>query len=295
MKVELDQVVCFSAVATELSFSKAAVKLNIDQSRVSRSVRQLETRIGYPLFERTTRSVALTAAGRHLLVEAERIAVAKARFEHTIDQLQEREGKSRRIGALVSRLRPSQTALLETARERFPSITFFVEYDISPSLIERLRDGEFDLVFSYQPQDGTGLHAIPCHRNMLMAVIPDNDPLASAGPLRLDRLGEWTVRLLSPNLQPGMRSRIYHELAAGGAATNMRAGDLPVFSFTPTPRLCQLTFSVPPELTQIRSGLTAVPVEGDYWRDSVMVRRAGQRDPVLDWLFEVAARLNGAL
>jgi hypothetical protein len=40
------------------------------------------------------------------------------------------------------------------------------------------------------------------------------------------------------------------------------------------------------------SGLTAIPVEGDYWRDSLMIRRRGQRDPVLDWLFDAAKRPN---
>ena len=53
----------FNAVATELSFRRAAERLAIDQSALSRRIRQLEENLGYLLIRRTTREVALTAAG----------------------------------------------------------------------------------------------------------------------------------------------------------------------------------------------------------------------------------------
>jgi DNA-binding transcriptional LysR family regulator len=293
VKVDLEQVVCFSAVASELSFSKAAAKLNVDQSRVSRNVRQLEARIGYRLFERTTRSVTLTAAARELAPEAHIIWAAKSRIEQAMDQLKARTGKSRRIGAPVTRLRPIQTGLIEAARERFPDVEFFVEYETSPVLLERLRKGEFDLVFSYEPRDTTGLITLPCDRSPLMAIIPENDPLANGSNLHLAQLSGWQVRLLSPNLNSTMRRSIYSELADAGAHADGGAAEAPVFCFTPAPKLCQLTFSAPPELSQMRSGLVARPVEGKFWRDSVMVQMANQNDPVLDWFFEVAAKVRG--
>jgi DNA-binding transcriptional LysR family regulator len=63
----LDQLVAFLAVARERSFTAAAAKLNVSQSALSHTVRELEERIGVRLLTRTTRSVSPTEAGERLL------------------------------------------------------------------------------------------------------------------------------------------------------------------------------------------------------------------------------------
>jgi DNA-binding transcriptional LysR family regulator len=71
--MELRQVEHFVAVAQHLSFTRAAREVHVVQSSLSTSVRQLERELGAVLFERTTRKVALTPAGRALLPVAQRI------------------------------------------------------------------------------------------------------------------------------------------------------------------------------------------------------------------------------
>lgn len=56
----------FNVVAVELSFRRAAERLAIDQSALSRRIRQLEEMLGYQLIRRTTREVLLTQAGEDL-------------------------------------------------------------------------------------------------------------------------------------------------------------------------------------------------------------------------------------
>jgi DNA-binding transcriptional LysR family regulator len=63
----LDQLVAFVAVARERSFTAAAAKLNVSQSALSHTIRELEERLGVRLLTRTTRSVSATAAGERLL------------------------------------------------------------------------------------------------------------------------------------------------------------------------------------------------------------------------------------
>ncbi len=63
----LPHLVTFLAVARLLSFQKASRELNLSTSAVSHAIRTLEERLGVSLFNRTTRSVALTEAGEHLL------------------------------------------------------------------------------------------------------------------------------------------------------------------------------------------------------------------------------------
>lgn len=66
----LNSLHAFLAVARQKSFAAAAAELEISPSALSQAVRQLETRVGTALLTRTTRSVALTAAGRLLLEQA---------------------------------------------------------------------------------------------------------------------------------------------------------------------------------------------------------------------------------
>lgn len=64
---DLNQLTWFQAVAEERSFTKAAAKLGVAQSTLSHAIKQLEARMGIRLLTRTTRNVALTAAGERLL------------------------------------------------------------------------------------------------------------------------------------------------------------------------------------------------------------------------------------
>src|SRR5580693_5938356 len=69
-RLETRELAYFLAVADELHFGRAATKLGIAQPALSKTVRQLERRLGVTLFERTSRAVALTEAGRVLSREA---------------------------------------------------------------------------------------------------------------------------------------------------------------------------------------------------------------------------------
>jgi DNA-binding transcriptional LysR family regulator len=78
---DLRELRAFVAVAEELSFTRAAERLNLSQQTVSETVRGLERELGVELLERTTREVRVTAAGRALLEDgSEAIARADAAF-----------------------------------------------------------------------------------------------------------------------------------------------------------------------------------------------------------------------
>ena len=83
--MELRHLRYFVAVAEEENVSRAALKLRVSQPGISRQIHDLEDEIGFPLFERSPKSVRLTAAGKILLVEARSVlqhaadAVDKAR------------------------------------------------------------------------------------------------------------------------------------------------------------------------------------------------------------------------
>jgi DNA-binding transcriptional LysR family regulator len=71
--MELRHLRYFVAVAEEENVSKAALKLHVSQPGISRQIRDLEDEIGFPLFERSAKSVRLTAAGKFFFAEAKEV------------------------------------------------------------------------------------------------------------------------------------------------------------------------------------------------------------------------------
>src|SRR6266403_3630996 len=71
--MELRHLRCFAVVAKTCHFGQAAEQLHVAQPAVSHAIRQLEAELDVTLFNRTTRQVALTAAGEFLQAEAARI------------------------------------------------------------------------------------------------------------------------------------------------------------------------------------------------------------------------------
>ncbi|HEY0296287.1 MAG TPA: LysR family transcriptional regulator [Bordetella sp.] len=80
----LAHLAAFAAVARHHSFRKASAELALSPSAVSYAIRSLEERLGVNLFNRTTRSVSLTAAGQRLL---ERIQPALRDVGHALDEM----------------------------------------------------------------------------------------------------------------------------------------------------------------------------------------------------------------
>ncbi|OVZ26994.1 LysR family transcriptional regulator, partial [Pseudomonas aeruginosa] len=74
--MELRHLKYFLAVAEELRFARAAEKLHIEQSPLSRAIKELEEELGVVLFARTTRSTRLTRAGKLFLEHVRRVLAA---------------------------------------------------------------------------------------------------------------------------------------------------------------------------------------------------------------------------
>src|SRR6266851_3878155 len=90
--MELRQLEHSVAVAEEGHFTRAASRCHISQSALSTSIRSLERELGSPLFVRTTRTVALTDAGRVLLDEARRTLAAAASARESVQAVQGHPG-----------------------------------------------------------------------------------------------------------------------------------------------------------------------------------------------------------
>ncbi|MBS7660833.1 LysR family transcriptional regulator [Pseudomonas lalucatii] len=130
----------FVAVADCGNFTRAAERLHLTQSTVSQQVRRLEDTLGCRLFDRSVRRVLATAEGERLLSYARRILALHDEAEEVLRNEQS-EG--------VLRL-----GVPEDFAEAHPKVRLEVSSGLSPELLRRYHDGEFDLLLSKQMKAG---------------------------------------------------------------------------------------------------------------------------------------------
>jgi DNA-binding transcriptional LysR family regulator len=144
MNVTLKQIRAFRALAELKSFTRSAERLGLTQSALSLLIRELEREVEVRLFDRTTRSVELTAAGRELLPYA---AKAMTDLEHGLRSTSELA--ARRRGRVTVATPPIAAAMLVPRavvefHARYPGIAVVVQ-DLAPEeIVSRVRDGLAD-------------------------------------------------------------------------------------------------------------------------------------------------------
>lgn len=181
--MELRTLRYFVAVAEELHFGRAAVRLHMSQPPLSRAIRQLENDLGAALFHRSAAGVTLTTAGAALLDEARalldqadrvRVRVAAAAGVSTIT-----------VGMLGDSTDPGATRLAAAYRGRHPDVEVRVrETDLTDPTCG-LRAGLVDVALTRGPFDETGLTVHELRADPVGAVLRADDPLARRDHLTL--------------------------------------------------------------------------------------------------------------
>lgn len=137
---------CFLALAEELNFSRAAERVHLTQPAFSSQVRALEARLGFPLFERTTRRVAMTERAVSLLPAARRLVEEGRRFQILADELRGASQRKLSLGAAFYTIDiPERVALLEGFFERHAEVALEVVPAWQREVMQELEAGRMDL------------------------------------------------------------------------------------------------------------------------------------------------------
>jgi DNA-binding transcriptional LysR family regulator len=144
--VELRHLEYFLAVAEEEHFTRAAERLHVAQSGLSASIRALERELGAPLFARSTRRVALTEAGRALLVEARRTLASVAAARNAVAAVQGLLRGTVSIGTEQCLAVIDLPTVLSRFRTVHPGVEIRLRQAGSTGLVEEVRSGGLDLL-----------------------------------------------------------------------------------------------------------------------------------------------------
>jgi len=198
--MELRHLRCFLAVAEELHFARAAEKLHMEQSPLSRAIKELEEELGVVLFARTTRSTRLTRAGRLFLEHVRRVFAVLQQARDSVKAVANGFHGQLRV-ALSDGITPARLpAILALCRQEEPEVDIrFFEVPLSQQ-IKGLHDDLYDVGFVQCNEVGDGIATIPVWSEALMVAVPARHPLLTHKRIPLEELLRYPIVLCDPHV-----------------------------------------------------------------------------------------------
>lgn len=199
---------CFVAVAEELHFARAAERLHIEQSPLSRAIKELEEDLGARLFDRTTRSTRLTWTGQVFLEDVRRIFTA---FDQARANVKATANGYRGILrlALSDGIVPSRLAtLLAQNRAEEPEVEIRLFHVPFSQQVRGLRNDLYDVGFAQSDHVGEGIRATPVWRDPLVVVVPARHPLLRHKRIPLEDVLRYPLVLCHPETCEGSSRQI---------------------------------------------------------------------------------------
>ncbi len=187
MHLTLRQLQCFSAVAKNLSYTKAAEELHLTQPAVSMQIRQLEQQAGLPLTEQFGKKIHLTEAGEEVYRYARSILQQVDEMDDVLDQLKGFSGGRLRI-ATISSANYFTPRLLGTFYQRFPDVSVSLNVTNQKAVLQLVLENEVDMAIMGQPPDDPRIEAIAFMENPLIIVAPPDHRLATRKRIQLKEL-----------------------------------------------------------------------------------------------------------
>lgn len=200
--MDLCQLTYFTAVAEELSFTRAALRLHISQPPLTRQIQALETDLGVQLFLRTPRGVKLTEAGESLLRDAGHV---KALIEQATERAQlAGKGDASRldVGVFGSAMLATLPRLFSMYAGSHPMVKIVLHPGQTPSQVVALRQGRVSIVFERLLPEEPDIAVELVAREPVILVLPQHHPLAKRKTVGIEQLRD------EPMIIPSSPSRI---------------------------------------------------------------------------------------
>lgn len=213
-----EQLITFATVAEHGNISHAANALHLSQPAVSGQLKLLQEAFGEPLYQRAGRGVRLTAAGEQLLGHAERLRDTFRQAQALRDAMRGLERGTLRIGASTTPASYLLPYLLADFHGRYPDVVVTTTNGNTSEIVAALETLDIALIEGPPGQElALGTEVTAWREDEIVAIVPSNHPLASAGQTQpLDVLGAYPVVLRE--IGSGVRQLVERAFAREGVA-----------------------------------------------------------------------------
>jgi len=204
-----------TAVLDAGNVTRAAERLGMPQSTVTRMFARIQRRLGVPLVDRVGRGIEATPAGRALLPEIRRASDGVAAARAAVVDLLDPEAGEVRLGFLHSLGPRDVPALISRFRARHPAVRFRLRQGPAAEVLAGVRTGELDLALTAPvPTEGDDLATKALRSDTLRLAVPLGHRLAPLARVDLAEAADEPFVLLTPG--HGLREVVDELFAAAG-------------------------------------------------------------------------------
>lgn len=287
--MELRHLRYFVCVAEEENISRAAVRLHISQPPLTRQIQQLEEELDTRLFDRSSRGVTLTDAGRVFLADARRL----------LRQVEAAANRTRRaahgevgrvdVALFGTGIFGAIPRLLRAHRQACPQVEVVLHNMTKSEQIDALQRDEITLAFNRLMRPIPGIVSEVLLAEPLLAAVPSDHPLADVGGVELADLRDDPFVLFPTGYRPSFIDRVRDMCADVGFDPVVKAEVEDVVHGIAMVATGVASCLVPHSATNLHvPGVTYVPLLDEPRRvvDLCCIYRAGERPPVLGRMLE---------
>ncbi len=208
----------FLAVAEELHFRRAALRLGVAQPALSRAIRDLEVRLGLQLFIRNNRVVTLTPAGKTLAREWAPVLERVERGERRAKEAE--QGRHGVVTIAYTDLAISGVLpkLIQLFSARYPDVRIATRHAVTWRQVEALSSGNLDLGFLTGPVETAEFDCLPVESNRCVAIAPKDHWIAERQAVTLGELADESFILGNEQDWQHFHAYIYGECSRVGFA-----------------------------------------------------------------------------
>ncbi len=189
--MDVGQIRQFLAVAEELHFGRAAERLRMAQPPLSRTIKQLERQLGTRLFDRSTRSVRLTASGEALMGPAREVLEAVRRAETAVRAADDGKAGLVRVAFAGLSSHGFVGRLARAVRSRNPGIQLELSsQNFAQPAMKKVQHGDTDIALGRWDGVPAEVRAQVVMRDSLVVALPDTHRLAGSRRLSIIQLAE---------------------------------------------------------------------------------------------------------
>jgi len=191
MNITIRQLQIFESVAKFLSYTRASEALYLSQPAVSMQIKQLETELEMPLFERMGKTLYLTDTGVELLNYARTISQQLIELDSVMTEMRGSQ-RGRLTIAVASTANSFALKILGEFYKKFAGTTINLDVTNRESLLKHLNDNTVDMVIMGQPPEGMDVDATPFLANPLVVIAPKGHLLEDQKAIPLSVLQQET-------------------------------------------------------------------------------------------------------
>ncbi|WP_431702039.1 LysR family transcriptional regulator [Pseudomonas sp. BR20] len=199
----------FLTVAEELHFGRAALRLHLAQPPLTRQISALEADLGFKLFDRTSRTVTLTAQGRSFLPYARGVLEQVELAQVIAGKLAAGTAGQLALGYVSSiALSDLFSQSIQAFAQRFPDVQLTLVECASGSLGAQVADGRLDIGLSRLLPQNDKVHALSLGEERLVAAVSSDSPLADQAGISLAQLSAFPLILFPADYGSGLNQSI---------------------------------------------------------------------------------------